>query len=175
MDIFFATLKNLDDISKLYVHNHKTTYKGLLSDEYLNSLTVVGAKARWRDYLNNADGKIMVVYDGDVFIGFAAATKDSEIPNTWYLDSLHVSETARGKGVGTALIKAMGRYAGENGYEAMSICVVRGNDGAKNLYVKLGAEPCKQFDDSFGNTSFNSEKLLWKQLGILMQDSFSAT
>lgn len=166
MDIISATFKNLDDIAKLYVHNHKTTYKGLLSDEYLNSLTVEGAKARWSDYLNNDKNKIWVVFDNDIFIAFAAGTEDPEIENTWYLDSLHVSENARGRGVGTALVESMGRYAAESGYEAMSICVVKGNVNAENLYTKLGAEPYKQFKDDFENTTSNSDKLLWKNLII---------
>lgn len=166
MDIEFATVVNLDDIAKLYVHNHKTTYKGLLSDEYLNSLTVEGAKVRWSDYLNKDNNRIWAAFDEAVFLGFAAGTEDAEIENTWYLDSLHVSENARGKGVGTALVKTVGRYAAENGYEAMSICVVKGNANAKNLYIKLGAGPYKQFKDDFGNAVSNSEKLLWTDLEI---------
>lgn len=166
MDIVFATLNNLDDMAKLYVYNHKTTYKGLLSDEYLNSLTVEGAKARWSDYLKNDVNKIWVAFDENVFIGFAAGTEDAEIENTWYLDSLHVSERARGKGVGSELVKTMGRYAVQKGYKAMSICVVKGNTNAENLYIKLGAKPYKQFKDNFGNTASNSKKLLWNDLEI---------
>ena len=164
VDIYFATEENLDSIAELYVCNHKKTYRGLLSDEYLDSLTVETAKNRWADYLCNEKNKLWTAFDGKTFLGFVAATEDEELENTWYLDSLHVNENARGIGVGTALIKTVTEYAVKNGYESMSICVVKGNEKAKNLYLKLGAEPYKDFEDNFGKTHTNSEKLIWKSL-----------
>ena len=166
MIIRFAVENDLESIAKLYVHNHKTTYRDLLSEKYLNSLTVDGAKSRWRKYLDD-NNKIWVAYESDVFLGFTAGKEDEEIKDTWYLDSLHVSENARGRGIGTELIRTMGIYAVENGYKAMSICVVKGNESAKNLYLRLGAEPYNSFDDSFGNSRTNSEKLIWNDIGML--------
>lgn len=166
MIIRFALEKDLDSIARLYVHNHKTTYRDLLSEEYLNSLTVESAKSRWQKYLDE-NNKIWVAYESDIFLGFTAGKEDEEIKDTWYLDSLHVSENARGRGIGTELIRTMGRYAYENGYKSMSICVVKGNESAKSLYLRLGAVPYKSFEDSFGSVRTNSEKLIWNDIGIL--------
>ncbi len=166
MIIRFAVEKDLDSIAKLYVHNHKTTYRDLLSEEYLNSLTVEGAKSRWQKYLAE-NNKIWVAYESDIFLGFTAGKEDEEIKDTWYLDSLHVSENARGRGIGTELIRTMGRYASDNGYKSMSICVVKGNESAKSLYLRLGAQPYKDFEDNFGSTRTNSEKLIWNELDFL--------
>lgn len=162
MIIRFAIKEDLDSIAKLYVHNHKTTYRGLLSEEYLSSLTVDGAKKRWETYLSE-NNRIWVAYESDIFLGFAAGKEDNELKDTWYLDSLHVSENARGRGIGTQLILVMGRYAADNGFKSMSICVVKGNDTAKSLYLRLGAKPYKEFEDSFGKTHSNSEKLIWDE------------
>ena len=107
MTIKFAAKDDLDSVSKLYVHNHKTTYKGLLSDKYLNSLTVEGAKSRWKSYLSEEGNRIWIALNNGELLGFAAGKEDEEFEKTWYLDSLHVSETARGKGIGTLLIKTM--------------------------------------------------------------------
>lgn len=165
MNIRFANENDLENISLLYVHNHKTTYRGLVSEDYLSSLTVETAKNRWKKYLED-DNKIWVAYEADLFLGFTAGKEDEELENTWYLDSLHVSENARGRGIGTELIRTMGKYAYDNGYKSMSICVVKGNDSAKSLYLRLGAELVKEFEDNFAGTRANSEKLLWKNTGI---------
>lgn len=167
MLIRFAEEKDLDSIARLYVHNHKTTYRGLLSEEYLNSLTVEGAKNKWKNYLAE-NNKIWVAYETDIFLGFTAGKEDNELERTWYLDSLHVSENARGRGIGTQLIRTMGRYAADNRYKSMSICVVKGNDTAKSLYLRLGAEPYKSFSDCFANTTANSEKLIWNDINMLL-------
>ena len=74
-----------------------------------------------------------VVYSEDEFLGFAAGMADESLAGTWYLDSLHITEKARGKGIGTALIKTMMKYAVENSYSKMSVCIVKGNDNAGNL------------------------------------------
>ncbi len=48
----------------------------------------------------------------------------------------------------------------------MSICIVKGNDNAKNIYERLGAVHYKDFIDDFGGTKSNSQKLIWKDLSI---------
>ena len=155
-------------IAEVYRHNHMTTYKGLLPDTYFSNLTTDYCVEKWENYLANPANKIWVACEGEVFLGFVAGFEEAEISLTWYLDSLHVTEAARGKGVGTALIKKIGAYAKENGYTQMSINIVRGNDDARALYVKLGAEHYSCFDDDFCGAVSHSEKLLWKDLNVLL-------
>lgn len=166
MEIRFATDVDLELIGNLYVDNHKKTYVGLLSDEYLNKLTSEYGITKWKNFLATKSNRLFVAYEGDKFLGFAACSEDTELEGTWYLDSLHVSEFARGKGIGTALIKSVGKYALDNNYSKMSICIIRGNDNAGTLYQKLGAKHYKYFEDDFAGTISQSEKLLWNNLNV---------
>lgn len=166
MEIRFAQPEDLQQIAQLYISNHKKTYRGLLADEYLEGLTLEYGLDKWTRYSAEHDGKIWVACDQGNFAGFAAGMEDTSLPDTWYLDSLHVLPEARGKGVGTRLIIEMGRYALENGYAKMSICIVRGNDTAGALYRKLGAKHLMYFEDSFGGTKSQSEKLVWEDLTV---------
>ena len=75
-----------------------------------------------------------------------------------------MAESARGKGVGTALIRAAAAYASARGYRSMSVCIIRGNERALGLYRKLGAAHFKYFEDDFHGTKTRSEKLLWETL-----------
>lgn len=159
-----ATVSDICSIAELYISNHKSTYKGLVSEEYLSSLTVEKAAERWKNYLANENNRMWVAFEGEKFAGFLASMPDSMSEKIWYLDSLHICEGSRGKGIGTALIKTVGRYALKNGYDKMSVCVVKGNDSAKKLYIKLGARPLLSFEDKFDNSRVNSEKLLWDDL-----------
>jgi len=81
-----------------------------------------------------------------------------------YLDSIHISQNAQGKGIGTRLIQTVARFAAERGYTKMSVCIVRGNDRARALYSKLGAIHESGFTDDFGDVQSQSEKLLWTSL-----------
>ncbi|MBQ6601661.1 MAG: GNAT family N-acetyltransferase [Clostridia bacterium] len=155
-----ARTEDAENIAALYVRNHRTTYKNLLPAEYFEALTEEAAQSKWKSYIDDESNRVWVAEDESGFLGFVASTKDEELENVWYLDSLHVCERARGKGIGTALIKLVGGYAYKDGYEKMSICIVKGNDNAGNLYRKLGARHYKDFE---GKMSL-SEKLLWDDL-----------
>lgn len=162
LTIRFADKTDISHIAETYVHNHRTTYKNLLPAEYFETLTPEYAVKKWREYIADGNNRVWVAEDESGFLGFAASMPDEELYNVWYLDSLHVCEKARGKGVGTALIKTVGKYALDNGYEKMSICIVKGNDNAGDLYRKLGARHYKDFTGKMSH----SEKLLWDDLSV---------
>ena len=160
-----AVYDDIDKIAKLYISNWKETYKGLLPEDYLNSLTKEYAVEKWNKYLKNKN-HIFVAYEGNEFLGFVASKKDDNEEGYWYLDSLHITKNSRGKGIGTKLIYKVGKYALTNGYQCMSICIVKGNDSAKSIYKKLGAVHYKYFIDDFGGVKSNSEKLIWENLNV---------
>ena len=164
MNIREANAEDIEPIASLYVMNWKKTYVGLLPDNFLNGLTVNDGINKWQEYLTKEKHRIFVAYENEKFWGFSACKEDEELKNCLYLDSLHVSETSRGKGVGTKLINTVGSYAYIKGYEHMSICIVKGNDNAKRIYEKMGAKHYKDFIDYFGDTESNSEKLIWNNL-----------
>ena len=164
MNIREANAEDIEPIASLYVMNWKKTYVGLLPDNFLNGLTVNEGIKKWQEYLNKEKHRIFVAYENEKILGFSACKEDEELKNCLYLDSLHVSETSRGKGVGPKLINTVGSYAYIKGYEHMSICIVKGNDNAKRIYKKMGAKHYKDFIDYFGDTESNSEKLIWNNL-----------
>ena len=162
--ILSAGSKDLDGIAQLYYQNHTRVYKGLLPDEYISKLAPDDCRAKWEAAIDDPEKRIWVAYQDEEFLGFAACMPDPKLPRTWYLESLHVTENARGKGIGSALIRAAGDFALQNGYEKMSVCIVRGNDRAGSLYTKLGAEHYEFFEDSFLGSPSNSEKLIWNRI-----------
>lgn len=155
---------DIELIANLYIENWKKTYIGMLPNKFLNSLKVSDAIQKWQEYFRKERHMIFVAYEDEEFIGFSACKEDDEIKHCLYLDSLHVSEASRGKGIGTKLLNTVGNYAYREGYKCMSICIVKGNSNAKGLYEKLGAKHYKDFIDYFGSTKSNSEKLIWDDL-----------
>ena len=164
MIIRLANEKDIENIATLYVQNHRETYKGILPDAYFEVLTVDLAKLKWHKHMDTPGKMLWVAYEGEEFLGFSAGMPDSDLPDTWYLDALHISKAARGKGIGTKLIEQNGRHAAENGFRQMSICIIRGNDNARKLYEKLGARHYCYFEDNFAGSVSHSEKLLWNNL-----------
>lgn len=159
-----VTDSDIELIADLHVENWKKTYRGLLPNKFLDNLKVSDELQDWKEYPKKEGHMIFVAYEDEKFLGFSACKEDDEIKHCLYLDSLHVSEASRGKGIGTKLLNTVGNYAYKKGYKCMSICIVKGNLNAKSLYEKLGAKHYKDFIDYFGSTESNSEKLIWDNL-----------
>ena len=160
------TRDQLLTVAALHVYNQKSTYRGLLSDDYLDHLDPADLSEKWEEFSRQDGQAIFVAWSKTGLQGFAACKKDTEYTDCLYLDALHVAPEARGQGVGTDLIRRVGQYGRENGFQTMSVCIVKGNDEARELYTKLGAVHMKDFTDHFEGTISQSEKLRWRDLSF---------
>ncbi len=61
-------------------------------------------------------------------------------PDEWYLDTIVVKDTFRGRGVGAELIEAASQRAKAEGAPAMGLCVDLANPRARSLYERCGFE-----------------------------------
>ena len=81
-----------------------------------------------------------------------------EMEDTLYLDSLHIKDEYKGKGIGTKIINHLKEYARKKGYKGVSVSIMSGNDRARNLYIKLGAVHLNDYI----NYETKYEKLYWE-------------
>jgi len=62
-----------------------------------------------------------------------------DLSTAWFLKDIFVSHTARGEGIGEALIKACAKETVRRKGSRLDLTVDAGNDGARALYERLGA------------------------------------
>ena len=151
-------------IAALQIANWRRNYKGLLSDDFLDGLEPGSIIDELREHELIEHGGILICEDNNELLGFAEYRPDDEIQDCMYLESLHVRESAQGRGIGTRLIQAVFNEARSSGMRSASVCIVQGNERARQMYVSLGAETYKYFTDDFHGTESRSEKLIWKEL-----------
>ncbi len=156
---------DIEAVSIIYTINWKSTYKGILPNSFLDEMTYIHSAEKWLTYINTAGkGGFVAVNESSEIIGFAAYKPSNEFNNVLLLDSLHISPTAQGRGIGKKLIFKVGSYALDYGYSKMSICIVKGNDRAEKIYTHLGAKFYKEFIDDFEGTASFSSVLVWHDL-----------
>lgn len=164
-----AKKNDIEIISKIYIDSRRKTYKNILPDDYLNSLTYAQGEKKWTEYLENDSNVIFVhLNDGGTITSFAASKPYKHIKKCLYLDSLHVSPEFQSKGVGKSLIIKTAEFALENNYGSMTVSFLRGNDKAEKIYQYLGAVYLNDFINYFDNTSAMSTVLIWKDLPKLI-------
>lgn len=158
MEIRLLVEKEIDEMAELYVKSWRATYKGIIPDKILDTITLDRFSKIWKEYITKENNGIFGAFENDIFLGFGAFTPDEEMADTLYLDSLHIKDEYKGKGVGTKIINHLKEYARGKGYKGVSVSIICGNDRARNLYTKLGAVHLNDYN----NYETKCEKLYWK-------------
>ncbi|GAA2170649.1 hypothetical protein GCM10009846_01790 [Agrococcus versicolor] len=91
------------------------------------------AAAAWAAQ-QRGESTLLVAWEGGTALGHGQLTRAVE-PE---LRNLHVSQAARGRGVGTALVRAAERAAREAGAATLAVGVGDDNPRARALYERLG-------------------------------------
>lgn len=160
-DIRLATQKDIEKIAEIYVDSWQKTYKGMLSQAYLDSLTVQNISTRWSEYIEQNHHGIFVAHKDDNILGFGAFKPYHRIEDCIYIESLHVDEAYHKKGIGSSIINTIRTVGIEEKYGQMAVCLVKGNDKARKLYINLGASHYRDKVDNFTGEISYSEILTW--------------
>ena len=78
--------------------------------------------------------------DGNEVVGTVWGFED----NGFYVDRLHVAPNRKGRGIGSALLKAIERLLPPNG--RLWLDVLQGNDPAMKFYERVGFTRCGETD-----------------------------
>ncbi|WP_054025575.1 GNAT family N-acetyltransferase [Bacillus sp. FJAT-28004] len=168
MRIRQATIDDVPGISHVHVASWKTTYKGIISDEYLSKLSVESRINNWNWVFNrsNPDEVIYVMESDDgAIVGFANGGKcrseqyhyDSE------LYSIYLLEEYQGLGYGKALFSAVVNHLKRHHYQSLMVWVLEKNC-ATAFYYRLGAEAFTKKDIQIGNDTVTELGLGWNEL-----------
>ncbi|MGW7811140.1 GNAT family N-acetyltransferase [Staphylococcus xylosus] len=158
--IIRAIEDDMKSISEIYVENWKQTYGPLFPNSDIEKMTIQQGMQIWSDFFIIKHNTINIIKVNNKVAGFIAISPDKYVGNTIYVDSLHISKESRGLGLGTFLLEAVLKEA-KSKIKNVTICIIKGNNGARNLYVKLGAEHYLNFEDNLNGITTHSEKLLW--------------
>jgi GNAT superfamily N-acetyltransferase len=149
----------LDDapaIARVHVDSWHTTYKGLLPDEMLASLSVERRETYWLGVMSEPDTPHFVYVaevDGQV-IGFASGgpERDNHPVYKGELYAIYLLEAYQGQGMGRALATTVVQRLLERGFANMLVWVLAGNP-AERFYAALGGHEVRRKPLVMGDVS----------------------
>ena len=166
-----ATVKDCDAIGRVHVAAWRETYRGLIPNRILDSLSEVERAAQWRSgLLRGTKGPIVFVAeaaDGSM-IGFGAAGParhpalgcDSEIT------ALYVLRSAQENSIGSGLLQYLARALEDRGRGSMGLWVLTANDAARAFYERLGGSAGATRVDQSDGWSCHETAYAWADLKI---------
>jgi ribosomal protein S18 acetylase RimI-like enzyme len=147
-EIVLAGAERIDELRPLWLELHHHHARVSRVQPFVDDET--SWAARRRSYVETFDGGgfALVAEDGDGLVGYAMVRIHDGPDDSWAFGSrygevwtLVVSEHARGRGIGSALLDAVDAELAGRGIEDLVIGVMEGNDGARRLYERRGLIP----------------------------------
>ncbi len=143
MIVRLATPADAVAIASLHAESWRTTYRGILRDEFLDGPIDANRRAHWDARLSpNASGVLPFVALAEVDAvpqAFVCVFLDADA--TWgaLLDNLHVSPGCKGRGLGRRLMGEAVRWIRQQRPQSrMHLWVYEQNDPARRFYERLG-------------------------------------
>lgn len=141
-------------IAHVYVSCFRTTYPGMMPQDYLDSMDETMLTARWSQRLEHraARGATFVAEVDDQVVGFASGGPERE-GDTRYrgeLYAIYLLEDWQHRGLGRELAEAVARALAGQGLHSMLVWVLRENRAARSFYERLGGVYLRQHMLDFG-------------------------
>jgi ribosomal protein S18 acetylase RimI-like enzyme len=149
VDFRIAEHSDAHSIAELHAESWRRTYRGMMSDEFLDRSAASNRLAVWRERLSEdkLDRRVCLALDGAHLSGFVCAFANEDSVWGSYIDNLHVAAEYHRLGVGTELMLRAAEWLGRM-YPQLGVYlwVMEANNRARRFYERLGAKNCGTSD-----------------------------
>ena len=149
--------EDLKAVAEIAVNGWKTAYRGIISDEYLDNLTIdENYKKILRNYTEN--GFVVAVLNKKV-VGICRYRKGNaykdEHPNVeCEIVALYVKPEYKNNGIGKKIVNYVINQFKQNGYTQMIIWCLKDNYPSRAFYEKMGGIYCGENRIERGNKEY---------------------
>jgi ribosomal protein S18 acetylase RimI-like enzyme len=125
-------------LARVHVASWRSTYRGLVPDDYLAGLSVERGADVWRRLIADAgaDRGVLVLEDDLDVVGFChyGPSRDDDVDGTGEVTSIYLAAERWRRGGGTQLLDAAVSAMTAAGYTNATLWVLEGNDRARAFY-----------------------------------------
>ena len=153
-------------IARVHVASWRATYRGLLPDDFLDSLNADQYAERWQRAIADRSSRVYVAEDGGDVIAFASGGRERAGEGTFggELYAIYVMRESQGQGHGRALVRAVTDGLREMRFTDMIVWVLRENAAARRFYERLGGTYVRQQAITIGSALLQEVSYGWRSL-----------
>ncbi|HEV2580621.1 MAG TPA: GNAT family N-acetyltransferase [Ktedonobacteraceae bacterium] len=169
-----ACIEDAPGIAKVHVDSWRTTYKGIVPDDYLANLSYLHRTTVWNDILRDTEKKYIVYVaenEAHELVGFVAGGPDREEnpPYVAELYSIYILQAYQGQGIGRQLVRVFAGQLLRVGMKSMLLWVFAQNP-ARRFYEALGGRYVKTALYEAGDVTIEEVAYGWEDISVLAQD-----
>ncbi len=161
-----AALNDASAISRVHVSSWRSTYGGMLPDEFLDSLSEANYAERWKRVIADGSSRVYVAEEDGEVVGFASGGREraGEQGYEGELYAIYVLDAAQHRGFGRELVRATVSGLRELGLNDMIIWVLRDNSPARAFYERLGGVYVRSQPITIGTATLDEVSYGWRRL-----------
>ena len=171
MEIREAKVADALEIARVHVDSWRSTYAGMMPQDYLDQLDVEKRAHRWEEILSSGEPKeanLVAVIEGKV-AGFTSIgpSRSPSLPFAGELYALYLDDAHQKKGIGKALFLEAVREIRERKWESMVVWVLKENPTCR-FYEKMGGSLLDATKlETLGEASLLEVSYGWSNLSAL--------
>ncbi|MGE3802738.1 MAG: N-acetyltransferase family protein [Candidatus Kapaibacterium sp.] len=170
-----ATVDDADEIARVHVDSWRTTYRGIVPDDFLDNMDYQERSERWRKWLspdlsNRSERLILVATNlASEIVGFGSGGKEREgnIPSEAEIYALYLLNEYRGKGIGRILTRELASQLQQEQYSSMLVWVLALNPSCR-FYQHLGGVESQRKLINIGGKEFEEIAYRWENISTLL-------
>lgn len=171
MKIRKATIKDAKGIANVHVDSWRTTYKGIIPQNFLDKLSYDKRADLWRTNISNVNNYVLVA-ENDIggIIGFTdGSTRETNLePHSSDLTSIYLLEEYQGMGIGKQLLKEMFISFKQKNYKKIFVDVLAENK-TRFFYEYYGAEYVKTVQINIDGKLIDEIVYVWNDLDKVLE------
>lgn len=171
MIIRLADVADAAGIARVHVDTWRTTYRGIVPDEFLAGLSHAQRQAAWERHLAEPSA-LQCVYvaenDGEV-VGFAngGPERSNDPIYRGELYAIYILEPWQHHGIGKAFVMEIARWLVDHGCTSMLVWVLAQNP-SRRFYEALGGTYVRNRTITIGGAPLEEVAYGWKDLGTAL-------
>ena len=165
-----ADIDDAPAIAGVQVASWRSTYRSLLPDDFLASLSESAYADRWRRFIDDKSNLIFVIEDesqaGVGVVGFSSAGREraGETGYSGELYSIYILDSFQRRGYGSRLVRSVVAGWRQMGLDDMIIWVLRDNRPARDFYERLGGVYVRAQPITMGSVTLEEVSYGWPRL-----------
>jgi GNAT superfamily N-acetyltransferase len=147
MIILPATAQDASRVARLHIASWRDAYQSVLDPDYLSGPVEEDRLAFWHDRLltPRKNQRVLLAVDRAAVLGFVCVINGEDEKWGSLIDNLHTEPSARGNGIGAALLKSAAAWVEQRDpTSGLHLYVFEANIRARQFYERHGARPAGQ-------------------------------
>ena len=166
-----ATPADAPAIGRVHVESWRETYRGVLPDRLLQSLSALVRAAMWQGALEREPPVLLFVAQraSGELVGFAGGgpCRATSLPHDAEIYAIYLLREAQQRGCGRRLMAALADALRARGYRSICLWVLRENTSARAFYQRLGGEVVGERTQADGDDNVHEVAYGWANLELL--------